>query len=149
MSVFVDVDNACSAEQVPSVDVVTQWVSESLSGLRERAEVSIRIVDELESAALNVQYRHKNASTNVLSFPSHLPEDCDPPLLGDLAICAAVVEREALEQGKLREAHWAHMVIHGTLHLLGFDHIKDSEADVMESREIAIMQRLGFPNPYE
>ena len=147
-SIVVDVDNACNAEGVPDETRFVQWATAALDGLRTRAEIAVRIVDEAESAELNAQYRQKHYATNVLSFPSELPEDCEPPLLGDLAICAAVVAREAGEQGKSPEAHWAHMVIHGTLHLLGFDHIDDGDADIMESREIAVLQTLGFANPY-
>lgn len=146
--IHVDVDNACNAGNVPDDDSFARWVAAALDGVRARAEVAIRIVDEAESAALNAQYRHKNNATNVLSFPSDLPEDCEPPILGDLAICAAVVAREAKEQDKPLAAHWAHMVIHGSLHLLGFDHIDDSDADIMETREIAVLHGLGFANPY-
>ena len=146
--IHVDVDNACSADNVPDDGNFVRWVTAALDGVRTRAEVAIRIVDETESASLNAQYRHKNTATNILSFPSDLPEDCEPPILGDLAICAAVVAREATEQRKSPEAHWAHMVIHGSLHLLGFDHIDDADAEIMETREIAILHTLGFANPY-
>jgi probable rRNA maturation factor len=149
MSVHVEIDNASESGCVPSEILFLQWVSAALSGLRADAEVSIRIVSLQESAELNAHYRHKDTATNVLSFPSELPEDCDPPLLGDLAICAEVVEREACEQQKSPMSHWAHMVVHGTLHLLGFDHIQDDEAEAMESREIAVLAQLGFTNPYE
>lgn len=147
-SIHVDVDNACNADNVPDDEHFVCWVTAALCSVRTRAEVAIRIVDETESAALNAQYRHKNTATNVLSFPSDLPEDCEPPILGDLAICAAVVAREAREQRKPLPAHWAHMVIHGSLHLLGFDHIEDADAEIMEKREIAILHTLGFANPY-
>lgn len=147
-SIHVDVDNACNADNVPDDEHFVCWVTAALNSVRTRAEVAIRIVDETESAALNAQYRHKNTATNVLSFPSDLPEDCEPPILGDLAICAAVVAREADEQQKPLAAHWAHMVIHGSLHLLGFDHIEDADAEIMETREIAILHTLGFANPY-
>lgn len=146
--IHVDVDNACQDAHAPDTAAFLAWVSAALDQSRTRAELAIRIVDEAESAALNAQYRHKDTPTNVLSFPSGLPENCEPPILGDLAICAAVVEREAGEQHKTLEAHWAHMVIHGTLHLLGFDHVDDADADIMEAREIAIMKILGFANPY-
>jgi probable rRNA maturation factor len=148
MAIHVDIDNACDAPGVPAAADVTRWAAAALDGLRERAELSIRIVDEAESREMNNHYRHKDYATNVLSFPSELPEDCNPPLLGDLAICAAVVAREAAEQHKPLAAHWAHMVVHGTLHLLGFDHTDDDEAEVMEAREITILQSLGFANPY-
>jgi len=143
------IDNTCDTASIPSEEQFSQWIHAALQGLRTRAEVSIGIVDEQESAVLNNQYRGKDYATNVLSFPSDLPEDFEPPLLGDLAICAAVVEREAQTQKKPLQAHWAHMVIHGCLHLLGFDHIDDEEAEQMEAREIAILHSLGFANPYE
>lgn len=149
MSIDVDIDNACEATTVPADRLFSVWIHAALAGLRQRADVSIRIVSPEESAELNAQYRQQDKPTNVLSFPSDLPEDCNPPLLGDLAICADVVEREAREQGKTLESHWAHMVVHGTLHLLGFDHVDDGEAEQMEAREIAILQQLGFANPYE
>jgi probable rRNA maturation factor len=147
-SVTVDIDNACDAMNIPDDSTVQRWIATALVGLRQRAYVSIRIVDEQESAELNHQYRHKNYATNILSFPSDLPEHYEPPLLGDLAICAAVVQREAAEQHKSPDAHWAHMLVHGTLHLLGFDHIDDSDAAIMEAREITILHQLGFNDPY-
>ena len=148
-TIDVFVDNSCDAPNVPSDAQFTQWTIAALHDLRARAEVSIGIVDEQNSAALNKQYREKNYATNVLSFPSDLPEDFNPPLLGDLALCAAVIEREAHEQRKPTLAHWAHMVIHGCLHLVGFDHIDDADAEQMEAREVAILHTLGFSNPYE
>ena len=146
--IFVDIDNASGDSDVPDDVHFTRWAAAALAGLRARAEIAIRLVDETESAALNAQYRHKDYATNVLSFPSELPEDAEPPLLGDLAICTAVVKREAREQGKSVKAHWAHMLVHGTLHLLGFDHIDDRDAEIMEQREIAVLAQLGFANPY-
>ncbi len=143
------IDNTCDAKNIPDAAQFTQWVVAALAGLRTRAEVSIGIIDEENSATLNGQYRSKQYATNVLSFPSDLPEDFDPPLLGDLALCAAVIEREAQEQHKTTTAHWAHMVIHGCLHLLGFDHLDDAEAEAMEAREITILHSLGFENPYD
>ncbi len=146
--IHVFIDNACEAA-IPTDEQFSQWIHAALQGLRTRADVSICIVDEQNSAALNAQYRGKDYATNVLSFPSDLPEDFELPLLGDLAICADVVEREAQAQKKLPQAHWAHMVIHGCLHLLGFNHIDDDEAEQMEAREITILHNLGFENPYE
>lgn len=148
-AIQVFVDNACAATEVPADAALQQWATAALTGLRQRAEIAIRIVDETESAALNRDYRQKHYATNVLSFPSELPESCEPPILGDLAICAAVVAREAQEQHKSLAAHWAHMVVHGCLHLLGFDHIEDADAEDMEAREIAILHTLGFANPYQ
>lgn len=114
--------------------------------------ISLRFVDEAESAALNSQYRGKDSSTNVLSFPAALPETMRRQLesvpLGDIVICPAVVEKEAAAQGKSLEAHWAHMLIHGCLHLLGYGHESSRQASDMESLEIRIMEGLGFDNPY-
>src|SRR5699024_4314824 len=110
-------------------------------------QLSVRIVDAAESAALNARYRSRDTPTNVLSFPAGV----DMPglrVLGDLAICAAVVEREAREQGKAAAAHWTHMIVHGVLHLLGFDHIADDEAEQMEALERRILARLGYDDPY-
>ena len=115
---------------------------------KENAEIVIRVVDEEESAALNGQYRGKAGPTNVLSFPFQAPPGMKTEILGDLLICAPVVVREAEEQGKSLPAHWAHMVVHGVLHLQGYDHIDEQEAVIMETAEIAIMNGLGFPNPY-
>jgi probable rRNA maturation factor len=143
----VDIENASSALDVPEEGQFRQWAEAAAK--REGAEVAIRIVDEAESAELNRTYRHKQGPTNVLSFPFEVPEDVPNDLLGDLVICAAVVEREAREQLKSPAAHWAHMVVHGMLHLQGYDHIEDSEAEAMEAEEIAILATLGFPNPYE
>lgn len=116
-------------------------------------DIGVRIVDEDESRVLNRDYRGKDKPTNILSFPSDLPEfvrtKLETALLGDLVICAPVVRREAEEQGKTEQAHWAHLTVHGVLHLLGYDHIEDDEAAVMEPLEIAALASLGLPNPYE
>ena len=111
--------------------------------------MTVRIVDEAESNELNLTYRGKDKPTNVLSFPFEAPPGLELPLLGDLVICRQVVEREAQEQGKPLMAHWAHMVVHGSLHLLGYDHIEDEEAEEMEALERDIMQELGFADPYQ
>ena len=129
------------ARGVPSPGRLRQWAEAALGG--ERAELTVRIVGARESQALNRRFRGKDKPTNVLSFPYE-----EPGVLGDLVVCAPVVNREAREQGKARAAHWAHMVVHGVLHLRGFDHIRNAEARVMESRERAILARLSFPDPY-
>jgi probable rRNA maturation factor len=136
------------AAGLPDDDAFRHWVESVLSLHPEPVELVIRLVDEAESRQLNHDYRGKDRPTNVLSFPFEAPPQVSSPLLGDLAICAPVVAREAREQGKTLQAHWAHMVIHGLLHLLGYDHQTDEEALQMESRECELLQRLQFPNPY-
>ncbi|MDX1444333.1 MAG: rRNA maturation RNase YbeY [Gammaproteobacteria bacterium] len=143
---------ATELETVPAFSDLESWATAAIAAAvpdREDVELSLRIVDEAESQALNRDYRGKDQPTNVLSFPAELPDGVELPLLGDLVICAPVVQREAAEQGKTLAAHWCHMVVHGSLHLLGHDHIEDREAEAMESLETAILARLGYPNPYE
>ncbi|GAB1619205.1 rRNA maturation RNase YbeY [Pseudomonas sp. NGC7] len=126
-----------------------RWCELALRQRSADSEMTIRLVDEAEGRELNNTYRHKDYATNVLSFPADVPDDLlDIPLLGDLVICVAVVEREAAEQGKILEAHWAHLVIHGCLHLLGYDHIDDDEAEEMEALERELLAELGHPDPY-
>ncbi|MFD2113638.1 rRNA maturation RNase YbeY [Thiorhodococcus fuscus] len=160
MSVFVDVSLdldlqvATDCADLPLPPRFERWAKAALAGRRERAAMTIRVVDPDEAAALNLQYRGRDYATNVLSFPFELPpgvasEDPISDLIGDLVICADVVRREALEQGKEPLAHWAHMVVHGVLHLLDYDHITDEQADEMETLEIGIMRGLGFAPPYE
>ncbi|MDX1252142.1 MAG: rRNA maturation RNase YbeY [Gammaproteobacteria bacterium] len=134
---------------LPSAEQITAWAEAALAGRREDGQLTVRIADEAEGAALNEAYRHKTGPTNVLSFPAGKDDFLPLPLLGDIVICAPVVEREAREQGKRAEAHWAHMVIHGVLHLLGYDHVEADEAQVMEALETEILGRLGFPDPYQ
>lgn len=135
-------------ELLPSTQELNEWLSTAIATHKDEAEVTVRIVEEQESHELNLQYRGKDKSTNVLTFPFDMPPEIELPLLGDLVICKAVVEREAQEQGKPLKAHWAHMLIHGGLHLLGYDHIEDSEAQEMESLETRLMLSLGFNDPY-
>ncbi len=125
-----------------------RWATAALRNERETAELSVRIVDDQESAALNQQYREKSGPTNVLSFPFDAVTPEPLPILGDLVICAPVVIREAQQQEKLVEAHWAHMCVHGVLHLLGYDHAGDADAQVMEALETTILLDMGFPAPY-
>ncbi|MGH8441130.1 MAG: rRNA maturation RNase YbeY [Pseudomonas sp.] len=133
----------------PTEEQFRQWCELALRQRTADSEMTIRLVDEAEGRELNHTYRHKDYATNVLSFPADVPDDMlDIPLLGDLVICIAVVEREAAEQGKALEAHWAHLVIHGCLHLLGYDHIDDDEAEEMEALERELLAELGHPDPY-
>lgn len=149
-----------SAKDLPDEAQLRQWVESVLEGRLAEAELGIRIVDEDESAELNQTYRDKPGPTNVLSFPFEMPElpegfaadETDAPpanLLGDLVICAPVVAREAAEQGKPVTAHWAHMVVHGVLHLLGYDHLDPAEAAEMEGLERQILLGVGIADPYE
>lgn len=133
---------------IPSRYYFKRWIAKTLNRRKKNAEVVIRIVDEAESAALNYTYRNKKKPTNVLSFPFEQPANIKLPLLGDLIICAPVIVKEAKQQNKPSLAHWAHMVIHGTLHLLGYDHIKSKDAIVMEKIEVKLLKELGFSNPY-
>ncbi|PWB34398.1 rRNA maturation RNase YbeY [Pseudomonas sp. SDI] len=133
----------------PDDTLFRRWCELALRQRSADSEMTIRLVDEAEGRELNHTYRHKDYATNVLSFPADVPDDMlDIPLLGDLVICVAVVEREAAEQGKSLEAHWAHLVIHGCLHLLGYDHIDDEEAEEMEALERELLAELGHPDPY-
>lgn len=146
--VTLDLQNVCCGSLAPSSEQFKQWVQETLIHYRKKSEITIRIVDEQESAYLNETYRHKQGPTNVLSFPFTPPPHIRSNLLGDLVICAPLVAREAQQQKKAIQAHWAHLTIHGILHLLGYDHETDPEATVMEGIEIEILNRLGFANPY-
>ncbi len=148
MSIILDLQVATEATDIPSEDMLQRFLNAAVSPFQAEAEVTIRIVDEAESQQLNFDYRHKDKPTNVLSFPFQAPPGIELPLLGDLVICVQVVAREALEQNKTLEAHWAHMVVHGCLHLLGFDHINDDDASEMEAEEIQILAELGFADPY-
>ncbi len=158
----VDIHYADRRTWAPSRRSIGTWVDAAL-GARASGEVAVRVVGNAESRRLNRTWRGKDKPTNVLSFPgatrvlakrSQAPSsrryssDAAPLPLGDLVVCAPVVAREAREQGKSRSAHWAHMIVHGTLHLLGHDHVKAADAQRMERREIVILKRFGFSNPY-
>ncbi|MEC9084933.1 MAG: rRNA maturation RNase YbeY [Pseudomonadota bacterium] len=144
----VDFQPVFEGRGVPREELVRDWAQLAWQG-EDPSEVTIRIVGSEESQALNHQYRGKDYPTNVLSFPFEAPPGITVPLAGDLVICAPVVENEAREQHKTLEAHWAHMVIHGMLHLQGYDHIDDKDAEVMEALEIRLLAQLGYGNPYE
>lgn len=149
MNVTVDILVASQSCLLPTLEELECWINSAVDHQPRETEVSVRLIDREESASLNHAWRDKEGPTNVLSFPAELPEGVPIYLLGDLAICAPVVETEAEEQGKSLKAHWAHIVIHGTLHLLGYDHINDSDAIEMESLETHIMNKLGYPDPYQ
>ncbi len=149
MSENVDLQLAVSDGDVPGLDSISKWVGATLSKRRPNGEIVIRVVEEAESRELNNRYRQENVPTNVLSFPAVIHEAVASELLGDLVICAPVVSREAEEQTKHLEAHWAHMVVHGTLHLLGYDHQTDDQAAEMEAIETQILSQLGYRDPYE
>lgn len=146
MNVAVNV-HYVSRRRAPAKQEIVSWVKAALADLRRpRAALGVRIVNEAESAALNHRYRGKIGATNVLSFGFDPPVPSD--VLGDLVICAPVVLREARVQGKAERAHWAHMVVHGTMHLRGYDHDTDTKATRMERMETRILKRLGFEDPY-
>lgn len=151
MSLQLDLQVASDADGVPDSTAFSRWASAALEGRFHfnAAELAIRVVDEAEGRTLNRDYRGKDHATNVLSFRAELPEDLGLQLLGDLVICAPVVAREAIEQGKPPHAHWAHLTVHGCLHLLGFDHEAEPDAEIMEALETEIMARLGYPDPYQ
>ncbi|HEY9197985.1 MAG TPA: rRNA maturation RNase YbeY [Gammaproteobacteria bacterium] len=143
-----DVQRACKDKDLPGDTQLRRWARAALEDIGGAHELTVRMVDAAESAALNSQYRHKHGPTNVLSFPFEAPPGLVTRLLGDLVLCADVVRREAREQGKPEQAHWAHMVVHGVLHLRGYDHLAPAEAAHMEALETEILARLGYPNPY-
>ncbi|MCZ6560868.1 MAG: rRNA maturation RNase YbeY [Gammaproteobacteria bacterium] len=133
---------------MPGEKRLRAWVIAALQQQEVDREITIRIVNQPESQSLNAQYRDQDKPTNVLSFPADLPAGVDHPWLGDLVICAPLVECEATEQGKEVQEHWAHLVIHGVLHLLGHDHQQADEAKAMEALETTILASLGYPDPY-
>lgn len=148
MTVTVDLQIAYDG-QVPELALFQKWAEAALQeDVTEDCELSIRLVEVAESAELNLTYRAKSGPTNVLSFPFDSPIPMTPTLLGDLVICVPVVEKEALDQAKQLEHHWAHLVVHGCLHLLGYDHIENDQAEEMEAFEIEILQTLAIDNPY-
>lgn len=149
-----DLQNASQETGLPDESAFRAWIVAALTQAQYQpepdmpVEITVRIVDEQESQELNATYRQKDKPTNVLSFPFEGPEDIPLALLGDLVICAPVVKTEAQQQNKTETAHWAHMVAHGTLHLLGYDHIEDEQAEKMETLEVQILDSLGFADPY-
>jgi len=147
VTIELDVQRATRFRPQPEDSQIALWVETALAG-GTRAILTVRIVGRGESRRLNGRYRGKDRATNVLSFPADLPEQIGLPLLGDVVICAPLVVEEAKSQGKSVEAHWAHLTIHGVLHLLGYDHQQSADAAVMEELEIALLDSLGLPDPY-
>ena len=151
----IDVQLACNPSKAPARQELAGWVRRALREAFDESpadvEVSVRVVDANEMRGLNREYRGRDYATNVLSFPAGdidgLPAEA-ARLLGDIVICADVVNAEAAEQGKLREHHWAHMLVHGTLHLIGHDHREEAEAAVMEALEKRVLKRYGLADPY-
>jgi probable rRNA maturation factor len=137
------------AANLPTAAQFQTWVDAALADQNKEFEVVVRLVDEAESAQLNQEYRHKTGPTNILSFEFEVPDGIPLNLLGDLVICAPIIEKEALEQGKQLEHHWAHIVIHGVLHLRGYDHLAEDEALEMENKEIEILKTMNISNPYQ
>ncbi len=150
MSYYIDLQHACD-EPIPiSDELLITWAELALHEHRKSGELTLRLVNPDEITHLNDTYRHQNKATNVLAFPSALPDNIklDYPLLGDVIVCPAVLHNESLEFKKPLEEHWAHIIIHGVLHLLGFDHVKSSDAEIMQALEIKLLAKLGITNPY-
>lgn len=137
-------------DTLPSEQSISRWLASVLAtiGHENAIELSIRIVSAAESNALNLQYRNKDKPTNVLSFPSDLPDFVESNNIGDIAICAELVCNEAHQQGKSPENHWAHLCMHGLLHLLGYDHITEEQAKEMEAIEVASLHKMSIQDPY-
>ena len=155
MQGILDYQLASESKELPSEAQLLNWINAALkaqtlnSQIGEEQEITVRIVDADEIQMLNREYRQKDYATNVLSFPFEAPPGVTVNFLGDLVICAPVVSKEADEQKKPLMAHWAHMIIHGTLHLLGYDHIEDQDAEQMEALEVEILNDLGIDDPYQ
>lgn len=149
MNLQLEVQRVVEDDGIPGAMQFQSWAEAALNGRLDQAELVVRIVGREESRQLNREYRGKDKPTNVLSFPFEAPAVVESDLLGDLVICAPVVTEEALAQDRPPQAHWAHLLVHGVLHLLGFDHINEQEAEVMEGLEVEILESLGFPDPYQ
>ncbi len=162
MNITVDIQSATKSDDSPEPEPIRLWIKKTLEHSsvstllpaeyitsKKDIELSLRIVDCEESQELNHQYRQKDKPTNILSFPSELPKGLPFVHLGDLVVCAPVVSEEAQEQNKKLYDHWAHMLVHGTLHLMGFDHIEDDDAEIMEALEVDILSTLNIADPYQ
>lgn len=147
----INIQNVSIETAVPDAETLIHWALVALNPHHKKGELTIRIVDAAESQTLNQRYRQQDKPTNVLAFPfDNFPEiEISEPILGDIVICAAIVNQEAKQQSKNHDAHWAHIVIHGVLHLLGYDHITSTDAQRMETLEIDLLQQLDYTNPYE
>jgi len=156
MKIILDLQNAIDSQQVPVKKSIEHWILTTLAQVDKhfvQPEITIRIVSQEEIQTLNQQYRDQNKPTNVLSFPFEVPEMIPieevGELLGDLVICESILLQEAKQQKKSLESHWAHMVVHGILHLLGFDHIENRDAEKMEALEVKVLSDLGIKDPYQ
>ena len=148
MSADVEVQRACAARGVPPPAKLVRWAEAALAGRSQGGQMTVRVVDEDEGAALNERYRGRTGATNVLAFAFDAPELPSVRILGDVVVCAPVAAREARERSRRLDAHWAHLVVHGTLHLLGYDHAEPRSAQEMETIEREVLGRLGFSDPY-
>ncbi len=150
MIYHIDIQHATTAPPPIDDETITRWANMALATQQKPAELTIRLVDLAEITHLNATYRKQNKATNVLSFPSNLPENIkvDYPLLGDVIICPDVLQNESMTLNKSIEAHWALILIHGILHLLGYDHVNEADAAVMQNLETKLLDQLGFGNPY-
>lgn len=152
MTISITIQNNSQAKDRPSEENLQTWIQTAIPEQTTQADITLRIIDIDEMTQLNTSYRSKPGPTNVLAFPYDPDEaasDSETTLQGDIAICAPIVTQEATEQNKPLTAHWAHLTIHGTLHLCGYDHIDPNDADIMETLEIKLLKKLGFPNPYQ
>lgn len=154
MNATIEFSDDSNADWTPSLEDCEKWINKAIKVFARDCSysISLRFVDPQDSSELNNSYRSKDSATNVLSFPANFPEELVSSLeyrpLGDIVVCPQIVSREAQEQGKELEAHWAHMLVHGVLHLGGFDHSDETEAKLMEFHEVNTLEKLGFPNPY-
>jgi len=146
---YLDFQIVTTATDYPGEQQFQNWVDAVLTDPSIDSEIVIRLVDNAEIAELNFQYRQKTGPTNILSFPFEAPEGIEMDLLGDLVISAPLIAEEAGQQGKVLLDHWAHITVHGVLHLLGYDHIEDDDAEQMEALEIKILSKLNIANPYQ
>jgi probable rRNA maturation factor len=147
MAVRISLQNSSTMRKkdIPTLANFKSWIKESLQNEIQDSEIVIRIVDEIEGKALNHTYRKKDYATNVLSFPYELT---DTMVIGDLVLCGSVILQEAMEQKKDPLFHWAHLTVHGVLHLLGYDHMKEKDAKIMQKLEVKILKEIGFSDPY-